>query len=38
MEKNIEWFVGETESDDGRIVTRGRMFRTMPDKKRIRCG
>ncbi len=33
MEKNIEWFVGEVESDDGRIVTRGRMFRTMPDKK-----
>ena len=32
MEKNIEWFVGEAESDSGRIVTRGRMFPAAPDK------
>ncbi len=31
MEKENEWFVGESESDSGRIVTRGRMFRIMPD-------
>lgn len=31
MEENNEWFVGEAESDNGRIVTRGRMFGTALD-------
>lgn len=31
MEKDNEWFVGESDADGKRIVTRGRLFRQKPD-------
>ncbi len=30
MEKDNEWFVGESDADGKRIVTRGRLFRRKP--------
>lgn len=36
MDKDNEWFVGEAESEGGRIVSRGRLFRVTPDKSKYK--